>query len=61
MCLSFRDSTSGYMQASKKGNAESEMYLGSNISLTPVCVGQLCDTEVFGRWYATCYTIVSIG
>ncbi|KAG6995708.1 riboflavin transporter MCH5 [Physcia stellaris] len=34
---------------------------GSNISLTPVCVGQLCDTEVFGRWYATCYTIVSFG
>ena len=34
---------------------------GSNISLTPVCVGQLCDTEVFGRWYATCYTVVSFG
>ncbi|KAL8796998.1 MAG: hypothetical protein Q9195_000769 [Heterodermia aff. obscurata] len=34
---------------------------GSNISLTPVCVGQLCDTEVFGRWYATAYTIVSFG
>ena len=25
---------------------------GSNISLVPVCVGQLCSTEVFGRWYA---------
>lgn len=34
---------------------------GSNISLTPVCVGQLCETEEFGRWYATCYTIVSFG
>ena len=34
---------------------------GSNISLAPVCVGQLCGTEVFGRWYATCYCIVSIG
>ena len=34
---------------------------GSNISLTPVCVGQLCDTEEYGRYYATCYTIVSIG
>ena len=34
---------------------------GSNISLTPVCVGQLCDTEDFGRWYATSYTIVSFG
>ena len=28
---------------------------GSNISLVPVCVGQLCDTEVFGRWYASMY------
>jgi len=34
---------------------------GSNISLTPVCVGMLCDTEDYGRYYATCYTIVSIG
>lgn len=34
---------------------------GSNISLTPVCVGQLCDTEDYGRYYATCYTIVSFG
>jgi predicted MFS family arabinose efflux permease len=34
---------------------------GSNISLTPVCVGQLCRTENYGRYYATCYTIVSIG
>ena len=34
---------------------------GSSISLTPVCVGQLCDTEDFGRWYATSYTIVSFG
>jgi MFS family permease len=34
---------------------------GSNISLTPVCVGQLCDTKDYGRYYATCYTIVSIG
>lgn len=34
---------------------------GSNISLTPVCVGQLCDTEVFGRWYAGLYTVVSFG
>lgn len=32
---------------------------GSNISLTPVCVGQLCDTSVYGRYYATCYTVVS--
>ncbi|KAL9000244.1 MAG: hypothetical protein Q9169_001146 [Polycauliona sp. 2 TL-2023] len=34
---------------------------GSNISLTPVCVGQLCEPEEFGRWYGTMYTIVSIG
>jgi len=34
---------------------------GSNISLVPVCVGQLCDTEEYGRYYATCYTIVSFG
>ncbi|KAF2638173.1 MFS general substrate transporter [Massarina eburnea CBS 473.64] len=34
---------------------------GSNISLTPVCVGQLCDTNEYGRYYATCYTIVSFG
>ncbi|KAL8641574.1 MAG: hypothetical protein Q9228_001626 [Teloschistes exilis] len=34
---------------------------GSNISLTSVCVGQLCEPEVFGRWYGTCYTVVSIG
>ncbi|KAL9103247.1 MAG: hypothetical protein Q9163_001698 [Psora crenata] len=34
---------------------------GSNISLVPACVGQLCDTEVFGRWYAGLYTIVSFG
>ena len=34
---------------------------GSGISLTPVCVGQLCETEEYGRYYATCYTIVSVG
>lgn len=34
---------------------------GSNISLTPVCVGQLCRTENYGRYYATCYTVVSFG
>ncbi|OCK84822.1 MFS monocarboxylate transporter-like protein [Lepidopterella palustris CBS 459.81] len=34
---------------------------GSNISLTPVCVGQLCGTHEYGRYYATCYTIVSFG
>ena len=34
---------------------------GSNISLTPVCMGQLCEPEEFGRYYGTMYTIVSIG
>jgi MFS family permease len=32
---------------------------GSGISLTPVCVGQLCKVENYGRYYATCFTIVS--
>ena len=34
---------------------------GSNISLAPVCVGQICETQVFGRWFATLYSIVSFG
>lgn len=34
---------------------------GSNISLTPICVGQLCGTQDYGRYYATVYTVVSFG
>lgn len=34
---------------------------GSNISLVPVCVGQLCKMEEYGRYYGTCYTVVSFG
>ncbi|KAI2897888.1 hypothetical protein CBS147343_5201 [Aspergillus niger] len=34
---------------------------GSNISLTPVCVGQLCGTQDYGRYYASAYTLVSFG
>lgn len=34
---------------------------GSNISLVPVCIGQLCDTHEYGRYYATSYTVVSFG
>lgn len=34
---------------------------GSNISLTPVCIGQLCKTEHYGRYYAAAYTVVSFG
>lgn len=33
---------------------------GNNISITPVCVSRLCLTQHYGRYYATCYTIVSI-
>lgn len=32
---------------------------GSNISLTPICLGQLCETQHYGRYYASCYTVVS--
>ncbi|CZS88694.1 related to monocarboxylate transporter 2 [Rhynchosporium graminicola] len=34
---------------------------GSNLSLSPVCVGQLCKTEHYGRYYATCWMFVSFG
>lgn len=34
---------------------------GSNISLAPVCIGQLCDTKQYGTYYATCYFFVSFG
>ncbi|KAI1487653.1 major facilitator superfamily transporter [Biscogniauxia mediterranea] len=33
---------------------------GNNISITPVCVGKLCHTQHYGRYYATCYTMVSL-
>lgn len=33
---------------------------GNNISITPVCVSRLCHTQNYGRYYATCYTVVSI-
>lgn len=34
---------------------------GSNITLAPVCAGQLCRTEDYGRYFATCYTVIGIG
>ncbi|KAL0932804.1 MFS monocarboxylate transporter [Colletotrichum truncatum] len=34
---------------------------GSNISLVPVCVGEYCSTENYGRYYSTVYTVVSLG
>ncbi|KAI1343401.1 major facilitator superfamily domain-containing protein [Xylariaceae sp. FL0016] len=33
---------------------------GNNISITPVCVSRLCQTQNYGRYYATCYTVVSV-
>lgn len=34
---------------------------GSTLSLVPVCVGQLCDVERYGRTYTAVYTVSSIG
>lgn len=34
---------------------------GSNISLGPVCAGQLCETKDYGRYFATMFTIVGVG
>ncbi|KAI7920068.1 hypothetical protein M0657_006794 [Pyricularia oryzae] len=34
---------------------------GNTTSITPVCVGKLCDTQSYGRYYATAYTIGSVG
>lgn len=34
---------------------------GSGISLTPVCVGQICKTSEYGTKYGTCYFFVSFG
>ncbi|KAJ4508610.1 hypothetical protein HRR83_005702 [Exophiala dermatitidis] len=34
---------------------------GSNISLTPVCLAQLCPVERFGTFYAAAYTVSSFG
>ena len=32
---------------------------GSGIALTPVCVGQICRTEDYGKRYGTCYSLAS--
>jgi MFS family permease len=34
---------------------------GSNVSLTPICLGQLCEITDYGRYYASCYTVVAFG
>lgn len=33
----------------------------ANITLTPICMGQLCRTEDYGRYYATAFTECSFG
>lgn len=32
---------------------------GNNISISPVCIGRLCKTESYGRYYATSFTVAS--
>jgi predicted MFS family arabinose efflux permease len=32
---------------------------GTSISIAPVCIGRLCKTQEYGRYYATAYTVVS--
>lgn len=34
---------------------------GSSINLIPVCIGQLCGTKNYGRYYATANTVFSVG
>lgn len=34
---------------------------GSGISLTPVCISQICRIENYGKYYGTCYFVVSFG
>lgn len=34
---------------------------GSNVRLTPICLGRVCDTQEYGRYYASCFTVVSFG
>lgn len=34
---------------------------GSNICLAPVCIGQLCNIESYGRYCATAFILVSFG
>jgi MFS family permease len=34
---------------------------GSNLSLSPVCVGQMCKTEHYGRYFSTCWMLVAFG
>lgn len=36
-------------------------FSGSNVSSTPICLGQLRKTYDYGRYYASCYTVVAFG
>jgi MFS family permease len=33
---------------------------GNNISISPVCIGKLCKTQEYGRYYATAYTFAAV-
>ncbi|KAK2006812.1 MFS general substrate transporter [Colletotrichum eremochloae] len=37
------------------------MASGNTTSISPVCIGKLCKTQYYGRYYATAYTIASLG
>lgn len=32
---------------------------GNSIAIAPVCIGRMCKTQEYGRYYATTYTVVS--
>ncbi|KND88053.1 putative transporter MCH4 [Tolypocladium ophioglossoides CBS 100239] len=32
---------------------------GTSIAIAPVCIGRMCKTQNYGRYYATTYTVVS--
>jgi MFS family permease len=34
---------------------------GANITLTPICIGQLCNTQEYGRYYASAFTCCAFG
>jgi MFS family permease len=34
---------------------------GANITLTPICIGQLCSTQEYGRYYASAFTCCAFG
>lgn len=37
------------------------LFSGTGISLTPVCISQICRTEDYGKRYGTCFFFVSFG